>query len=340
MWPLSRISDDDDAHAPGSGRPRERRRLPLHAPMRRSGMPVRPASRARAERMRRLRNEIVRGRTGDWCTTWATSGFLALALTYAVIAGGHGQALSAVVLGLADSGLSATGFTVDKITVTGRQRTRMADILAGVGVERGNSILSFDTDAAKFRIEQLGWVRSASVRRVFPDKIYVEITERRPFAVWQRDGLFSVIDNTGARLNGLKAGDFAHLPRIVGAGAGRKAAGILGAIDREPLLKPLVRAAVRVGNRRWNLQMTNDITILLPEKGAGPVLAELVKLEKEHNILSRDVRKIDFRLPDRVAIRLLDGAADRRRGAVAPSPSMGGRAMLEKAGTHDRCLPQ
>ncbi len=326
MWPLSRILTDDDALASGSGHQRERRRLPLRVPMWRTGTPGRPASRARAERLRRFWYELARGRTGDWYTTWATSGFLTLALTYAVISGGHGQAIGAAVTGLADSGLSATGFAVDKITITGRQRARMEDILAGVGVERGNSILSFDTDAAKFRIEQLGWVRSASVQRVFPDKIYVEITERRPFAVWQRDGLFSVIDDTGARLNGLKAEDFTHLPQVVGVGAGRKAADILGAIDREPLLKPLVKAVVRVGNRRWNLQMTNDITILLPESGAEPVLTELVKLEQEHNILSRDIRQIDFRLPDRVAIRLSDEAADRRRETLA----LGGKVKRKK----------
>ncbi len=320
MWQVGSRRDNAARTKGGksaSARGQQRRELPLRVPFWRPGAPSSMRSRARSERLAEFWDDVSRGRTGDWYTTIAASGFLTLALAYAVVAGGHANTLGTAVAGAADSGLSSAGFSVDKVTVTGRQRARMDDILAALEVRRGDSIMSFDTDAARFRIEQIGWVNAASVQRVFPNRIFVEVDERKPFAVWQEDGLFSVIDHEGARLNGLVASDFPFLPRVVGNGAGREAEALLASLDRQPDLKPLVRAAVRVGDRRWNLQMMNGITVMLPETGAEPVLTELVKLEQEHNILSRDIRLIDFRLPDRVTIRLSEDAAERRRESLA-----------------------
>ena len=320
MWQIG-SSRDAAARAKGgktaAGRGKQRRELPLRVPFWRPGAHPSRRNKARNERLAEFWDDLSRGRTGDWYTTIAASGFLTIALAYAVAAGGHATTLGTAVAGAADTGLSAAGLSVDKVTVTGRQRAGMDDILTALGVKRGDSILSFDTDAARFRIEQIGWVNAASVQRIFPNRVFVEVNERKPFAVWQQDGLFSVIDKEGARLSGLVASDFSHLPRIVGTGAGREAETLLASLDREPELIPLVRAAVRVGDRRWNLQMTNGVTVMLPETGAEPVLTELVKLEQEHNILSRDIRLIDFRLPDRVTIRLSEEAAKRRRESMA-----------------------
>lgn len=329
MWQVGRAQDTGRAAKRGKAagsRAQQRRELPLRVPFWRPGTASGRTSRAQNERLEQFWSELSHGRAGDWYTNVAASVFLTAALTYSVVAGGHAAVLGGAVAGFADSGLSAAGFSVEKITVTGRERARMDDILDALAVRRGDSILSVDTDAARFRVEQIGWVNSASVQRIFPNRVFIDVNERKPFAVWQENGRFSVIDSAGARLTGLVAGDFPHLPRIVGAGAGREAETLLASLDSKPTIKPLVRAAVRVGNRRWNLRMTNGVTVMLPEAGAETTLVELVKLEKEHDILSRDIRLIDFRLPDRVTIRLSEDAAKRRRESMA----LGGDAKLRK----------
>ena len=47
------------------------------------------------------------------------------------------------------------------------------------------------------RIETLSWVEQATVERRLPDTIVVNMEERRPFAIWQNDGKFVLIDRDG-----------------------------------------------------------------------------------------------------------------------------------------------
>jgi cell division protein FtsQ len=68
-----------------------------------------------------------------------------------------------------------------------------------------------------------------------------------------------------------------------------------------------MRAAVLVAGRRWDLHLEEGVTVKLPEKGIRQALAQLVKLDAEHGLLSRDVTVVDLRLPDRVTVRLPEG---------------------------------
>jgi cell division protein FtsQ len=77
-----------------------------------------------------------------------------------------------------------------------------------------------------------------------------------------------------------------------------------------------VRASVLVGERRWNLRLKNGIDVLLPESGAAAALERLVALDREKNLITRDILAIDLRLPDRVTVRLSDGAAQARIDAA------------------------
>ena len=73
-----------------------------------------------------------------------------------------------------------------------------------------------------------------------------------------------------------------------------------------------MRAAVFVGERRWNLRLKNGLDIRLPEQDVGRALAMLSKLDKEDKLFTRDITAVDARLPDRVTVRLSEDAAKAR----------------------------
>ncbi|MEQ1865662.1 MAG: cell division protein FtsQ/DivIB, partial [Micropepsaceae bacterium] len=73
--------------------------------------------------------------------------------------------------------------------------------------------------------------------------------------------------------------------------------------------------------RRWNLRLDNGVEVRLPEEGATAALGELVRLDREEKILSRDIKAIDLRFPDRFIVKLPPGSP---MIAPAPRPS-GGR---------------
>ena len=70
-----------------------------------------------------------------------------------------------------------------------------------------------------------------------------------------------------------------------------------------PTIKSMVAAIVRVGERRWNLQLKNGITVMLPEGHEPVALTRLAELQSGQSLLDRPLISVDMRLPDRLAVR-------------------------------------
>jgi len=195
------------------------------------------------------------------------------------------------------------GFTVQDVLVTGRVETDRGELLDAVGVARGAPILSYDFQGAKQRVEALPWVLQARVERMLPDTLVVRIIERRPLAVWQNNAQSVLIDDTGAQITRDGLDRFANLIHIAGANAPDNVGGLLELLETQPDLKSMVKAAIWVGGRRWDLSLAGGIDVRLPELGAPQALARLAAFEAESGVLSRDVRVLDLRFPDRVIVR-------------------------------------
>jgi cell division protein FtsQ len=197
------------------------------------------------------------------------------------------------------------GFGIDHIDIKGNSET--SEIALWETLQLSGSLLGYDVRGAQERVGKLPWVARATVRKFYPSTLSVAIEERQPFALWQRDGKVFVIDDTGTEIVALEQARFGKLPFMVGEGANSKAAEFFIEILAEPDISAQMRAAVLVAGRRWDLHLDNGVTVKLPEKNLRQALAQLVKLNAEQELLSRDVVVVDLRLPDRVTVRLPEG---------------------------------
>ncbi len=75
---------------------------------------------------------------------------------------------------------------------------------------------------------------------------------------------------------------------------------------------PSGKAAIFVGERRWNLRLKDGLDIRLPEYDVGNALAALSKLDREEKLFSRDIVAVDMRLPDRLIVQLSEEAGKAR----------------------------
>ncbi len=218
-------------------------------------------------------------------------------------------------LGAATAGL---GLDISHIIVTGNQKTTEPEIRKALGVTEGMPILAFSASSARAAVESLTWVRSAVVERILPDTVRVTVTERAPFAVWQNLGRFALVDRAGKIVTDSQIG-FARdkLPLIVGIGAPEAAAPLIDLLAAQPELMARMVAAIRVGDRRWNLCMTNGAEVLLPEGAEPQALARLAELQLTKALLDRPLAEIDMRLPDRLRLRPLTDSPCGQR----PDPS-------------------
>lgn len=216
-------------------------------------------------------------------------------------------------VGQATAGL---GLRVRTVVIEGRQKTPETLLNAALGVRPGDAILTYSLGEARARIESIQWVRQATVSRQLPGTIVVQLQERSPFAVWQREGKFVLIDREGKIVTDSALGAFAsQLPLVVGEGAPVAAAALLDALAAQPSIQARVTAAVRVGERRWNLRLSNGTDVLLPEGAEAQALARLVDLQNANALLDRPLQAVDMRLPDRLVFR-----PQAPRGSETPPP--------------------
>ncbi|MEN3976315.1 cell division protein FtsQ/DivIB [Emcibacter sp. SYSU 3D8] len=210
-----------------------------------------------------------------------------------------------------------SGLTVNHIDVSGINSLEPEEIIIASGVEDGQKLGDIDLDVVRERVESVGWVRAARVSRILPGTIQIAVSERVPYAFWQQKRKLRLIDREGVEITQKDLVHFAKLPLVVGEGAPKHAKALFDIMDSEPALSARVKAAVRVGDRRWDLHFDNGSIVRLPEYGADAAWHRLAAVEGAKGILERDIVSVDMRLGDRTTVRLTPEAAQARRDAEA-----------------------
>lgn len=198
------------------------------------------------------------------------------------------------------------GFSIKGIYVRGRVETNKKTLLSALRLKYGTPTFSFNPNEAVARLTSLPWISTAIVERQLPDIVNISLVERVPLALWQNNGRFNLIDANGKIIPNQKIGRFSNLKVVVGRDAPKHASKLLDTISVVPELAKRVKAAIRVGDRRWDIQMDNELEIFLPELEAVSAWVQLAELQVLHNFMEGDVAVVDLRMPDRIVLRQAD----------------------------------
>jgi cell division protein FtsQ len=210
----------------------------------------------------------------------------------------------------------ALGFGVDSVTIAGQVELSQAQILTAAGVDARQTLPFLDVDDMRRRLLALPLVKNVSVRKLFPDRLVIDIVERRPFGLWQKDGAVSIIAADGEPIDALRDAKFESLPFVVGEGANQRIeeyVGLLAAAGAD--LRGKIRAGMLVSQRRWTLKMDSGVEVMLPEVDPKAAVATLARLEQDAHVLEKDVVSYDLRVPGKVYVRLTEEAAAARDAA-------------------------
>jgi cell division protein FtsQ len=246
----------------------------------------------------------------------ATALLLLGSVGYGTVRGNHAEAIAMQMQDICDDVANFAGFGITEIALAGQHEVSRADILNLAGITGRSSLLFLDAADARARLVANPWIAEATVLKLYPGRLRIEIKERKAFALWQQDGAVSLIADDGTVLEPYVPARFAGLPLVVGRGAQVAAVDFLGRLGRYPGIAREVEASVLVADRRWNLYLKNGVEVLLPEYEPERALQTLIDLDRDKRLLARDIVKVDLRLADRVTVRLSDAAAAAREEAV------------------------
>jgi len=236
--------------------------------------------------------------------------------SYGAVQGGHTAQILQNVQSLCDSAANSLGFRISEIALAGEKEVSRNEILELAGITDRSSLLFLDAARTRTRLLANPWIFEATVLKLYPDRLRIEIRERNPFARWQKDGRVALIAADGTVLDSSVPTRFSDLPLVVGKGAEQTGQSFLALVARYPVIAQITEASVLVAERRWNLHLKSGVEILLPESETDRALHTLVDLDRNKKILSRDITTVDLRLPDRVTVRQSEAAAAAREQAL------------------------
>lgn len=242
----------------------------------------------------------------------ATLLILAGSVGFGVVKGEHVDEVVTAFQDTRNAAANAAGFRISSVILNGRKQLTQDEILAIGGINGRSSLLFLDAAAVRDKLKANPWIADANVLKLYPDRLQIDVTERTAFALWQEDGKLAVIADDGAVLENYVPSRFVKLPLVVGKGADTQAKDFIALLDRYPQVRAVTKAAIYVGERRWNLRLNDNLDVRLPENDVGNALAMLSKLDREDRLFSRDIVAIDMRLPDRLTVRLSEEAAKAR----------------------------
>jgi cell division protein FtsQ len=217
----------------------------------------------------------------------------------------------------------AVGLALEQVTISGISQIRESEVLNAAGLNSKVSLAFIDVNDVRERLENVPLIKSATVRKLYPNELVITLTEREPHAIWQLNGELFIIAADGTVIDLMQDERFVGLPLVVGENANTRNKDYLALLEAAGPLKSRIRAGTLVSGRRWTLKMDNGMDVRLPELGAADALARLVKLEREQKILEKDVLAVDLRMADRVVVRLTEEAALARAEALKKKPMRG-----------------
>ena len=257
----------------------------------------------------------------------SAAALLLLASTgYGVVKGGHGPAIAAQIQDICDSAANSVGFRISEIALAGEHEVSREDILSLAGVTGRSSLLFLDAGQTRARLLTNPWIAQATVLKLYPGRLRIEIKERKAFALWQKDGRVYADRRRRHRAGNLRAARASPRCRWWSATAPstrRRTFSICSSAIRRS--RKWVEASVLVAERRWNLHLKNGVDVLLPEGEPAQALATLGRARPRQEIAvarHRHGRSAARRPRHRAAVGRRRGGA--RRGA------QGGRERQEE----------
>jgi len=245
--------------------------------------------------------------------------------------------LTALLLGCAVAGLwwalRSPAFAIRGITLHGDTAHSSAEALrASVAPRLSGNFFTMDLQAARAAFQSAPWVRSAQVRRVFPDRLEVTLREHVPAAFWGA-GNGQMVDEQGQVFDtGGIVGDAGGLPRLSGP-QGQAVLTLEAFRALSAALAPAglgLRALELTPRGGWRAELDNGGVLELgrgaPDElaaRAGSFTATAQEVAARHQRGLRDIESADLRYRAGYALRLrgLTTVADGAQARASAAPA-------------------
>lgn len=175
----------------------------------------------------------------------------------------------------------------------------LSAIASAVAIPPGMNSYSINIKQLNEKVNNVPGVKASAVRRKPDGNISIKVKLYRAVALWTDGQQYFPLSAEGTIVNKpteeRTEGDIVFIGQVPKdiSKITKVAHNMIGDIDYLEWIE----------NRRWNIHTKGGITVLLPEKDPYSAIGNLLIMDKNHNILSKDIQIIDMRDDARVLVR-------------------------------------
>ena len=199
-------------------------------------------------------------------------------------------------------------FEIKHIKVIDSQQSKETDIREKIS-NLSDNLLLLDKQILQNEIEQVPWVKRANIKKIFPNKIQVQVIENDPYAIFLNEGVPFLIDLDGTIITQISDQSIdTSMIQILGEKANENLESLIKSINIHfPELLNDIKSLEYIELRRWNMKLRRDLKIKLPDEKIDQSIINLKRLFVEQNVSESNIIEIDLRIHGRASVKVLEG---------------------------------
>ena len=199
-------------------------------------------------------------------------------------------------------------FQIKNVIIEGSEKSNISEIENNVTEFKGN-LISLNFNSIKEIVESSEWVKRASIKKVLPSTLKINVIENDPYAIYFQEGKSFLIDLDGSIITEINLNNYEDELLFV---RGENSPELLEQLIRDisiafPNLTQTLEEVEFIEKRRWNLKLNNKLLVKLPDENIQQSLKNLKQLFEEQEVMESNIIEIDLRIQGRAALKVLDG---------------------------------
>ena len=199
-------------------------------------------------------------------------------------------------------------FQIKNVIIEGSEKSNISEIENNVTEFKGN-LIGLNLNSIKEIVESSEWVKRASIKKVLPSTLKINVTENDPYAIYFQEGKSFLIDLDGSIITEINLNNYEDDLLFV---RGENSPELLEQLIRDisiafPNLTQTLEEVEFIEKRRWNLKLNNKLLVKLPDENIQQSLKNLKQLFEEQEVMESNIIEIDLRIQGRAALKVLDG---------------------------------
>ena len=216
--------------------------------------------------------------------------------------------LTAIFLSLKFPSLLNNSFQINHVIIEGSKKSNKSEIEKNVAEKNGN-LISLSFNSIKVIVESSEWVKRASIKKILPSTLVINVTENDPYAIYLQEGKFFLLDLDGSIITEINIDNYQDDLLFV---RGENSPELLEQLIKDisitfPNLIQTLEEVEFIEKRRWNLKLNNKLLVKLPDENIQQSLKNLKQLFEEQEVMQSNIIEIDLRIQGRAALKVLDG---------------------------------